>query len=66
MQIPLPSPVEEKKVIEDVVDKDRRYIIDASIVQIMKSRKVLDYQQLVTTCIEHLAYKFKVTIIFIS
>ncbi|KAI5650714.1 hypothetical protein M9H77_36719 [Catharanthus roseus] len=59
IKIPLPSPVEEKKVIEDVVDKDRRYIIDASIVQIMKSRKVLDYQQLVTTCIEHLAYKFK-------
>jgi cullin 1 len=50
---------EKKKVIEDV-DKDRRYAIDASIVRIMKSRKVLGYQQLVMECVEQLGRMFKV------
>ncbi|KAJ0093654.1 hypothetical protein Patl1_25100 [Pistacia atlantica] len=53
VQIPLPPVDEKKKVIEDV-DKDRRYAIDASIVRIMKSRKVLGHQQLVLECVEHL------------
>ncbi|KAL0348694.1 UNVERIFIED_CONTAM: Cullin-1 [Sesamum angustifolium] len=52
------SPVDEKEVIEDV-DKDRRYAIDASIVRIMKSRKVLGYQQLVMECVEQLGRMFK-------
>lgn len=51
---------EKKKVIEDV-DKDRRYAIDASIVRIMKSRKVLGYQQLVMECVEQLGRMFKVS-----
>jgi len=59
MQIPLPPVDEKKKVIEDV-DKDRRYAIDASIVRIMKSRKVLGYQQLVVECVEQLGRMFKV------
>lgn len=59
MQIPLPPVDEKKKVIEDV-DKDRRYAIDASIVRIMKSRKVLGYQQLVMECVEQLGRMFKV------
>lgn len=50
---------EKKKVIEDV-DKDRRYAIDASIVRIMKSRKVLAHQQLVLECVEQLGRMFKV------
>ena len=50
---------EKKKVIEDV-DKDRRYAIDASIVRIMKSRKVLGHHQLVTECVEQLGRMFKV------
>ena len=50
---------EKKKVIEDV-DKDRRYAIDASIVRIMKSRKVLGHQQLVMECVEQLGRMFKV------
>ncbi|KOM33528.1 hypothetical protein LR48_Vigan01g308400 [Vigna angularis] len=58
MQIPLPPVDEKKKVIEDV-DKDRRYAIDASIVRIMKSRKVLGYQQLVVECVEQLGRMFK-------
>ena len=59
MQIPLPPVDEKKKVIEDV-DKDRRYAIDASIVRIMKSRKVLGHQQLVMECVEQLGRMFKV------
>lgn len=60
-QIPLPPMDEKKKVIEDV-DKDRRYAIDASIVRIMKSRKVLPHQQLVLECVEQLGRMFKVCI----
>ncbi|KAE9591090.1 putative cullin protein, neddylation [Lupinus albus] len=58
IKIPLPPVDEKKKVIEDV-DKDRRYAIDASIVRIMKSRKVLTYQQLVMECVEQLGRMFK-------
>ncbi|KAJ8490333.1 hypothetical protein OPV22_012054 [Ensete ventricosum] len=58
IKIPLPPVDEKKKVIEDV-DQDRRYAIDASIVRIMKSRKVLGYQQLVMECVEQLGRMFK-------
>ncbi|XP_078444946.1 cullin-1 [Wolffia australiana] len=58
IKIPLPPVDEKKKVIEDV-DKDRRYAIDASIVRIMKSRKVLGHHQLVTECVEQLGRMFK-------
>ncbi|GMP31026.1 hypothetical protein CsSME_00005411 [Camellia sinensis var. sinensis] len=58
IKIPL-LPVDEwKKVVEDV-DKDRRYAIDASIVRIMKSHKVLGRQQLVMECVEQLSRMFK-------
>ena len=49
-------------MIEDV-DKDRRYAVDASIVRIMKSRKVLPHQQLVLECVEQLGRMFKVRIL---
>jgi cullin 1 len=58
IKIPLPPMDEKKKVIEDV-DKDRRYAIDASIVRIMKSRKQLPHQQLVSECVEQLQRMFK-------
>ncbi|KFK42680.1 hypothetical protein AALP_AA1G025800 [Arabis alpina] len=58
IKIPLASMDERKKVVEDV-DKDRRYAIDASLVRIMKSRKVLGHQQLVSECVEHLSRMFK-------
>ncbi|XP_068338006.1 cullin-1-like [Pyrus communis] len=58
IKIPLPPVDERKKVIEDV-DKDRRYAIDAAIVRIMKSRKVLGHQQLVLECVEQLGKMFK-------
>ncbi|XP_038708863.1 cullin-1 isoform X2 [Tripterygium wilfordii] len=58
IKIPLPPVDERKKVVEDV-DKDRRYAIDAALVRIMKSRKVLGYQQLVSECVEQLSRMFK-------
>ncbi|KAK2418693.1 cullin-1 [Trifolium repens] len=58
IKIPLPPVDERKKVIEDV-DKDRRYAIDAAIVRIMKSRKVLGHQQLVLECVEQFGRMFK-------
>ncbi|PSS01491.1 Cullin-1 like [Actinidia chinensis var. chinensis] len=58
IKIPLPPVDEKKKVIEDV-DRDRRYAIDASIVRIMKSRRVLGHQQLVMECVEQLGHMFK-------
>ncbi|KAL5709552.1 Cullin-1 [Ranunculus cassubicifolius] len=58
IRVPLPPVDEKKKVIEDV-DKDRRYAIDASVVRIMKSRKVLGHQQLVMECVEQLSKMFK-------
>uniref|UniRef100_A0A5B6Z327 Cullin-1 n=1 Tax=Davidia involucrata TaxID=16924 RepID=A0A5B6Z327_DAVIN len=58
IRIPLPPVDERRKVVEDV-DKDRRYAIDASIVRIMKSRKVLGHQQLVMECVEQLSRMFK-------
>ncbi|MCL7044953.1 hypothetical protein MKW94_003839 [Papaver nudicaule] len=58
IKVPLPPVDEKKKVIEDV-DKDRRYAIDASIVRVMKSRKVLPYQQLLTECVDQLNKMFK-------
>lgn len=59
MKIPVPLVDERKKVIEEV-DKDRRYTIDAAIVRIMKSRKVLELQMLVIECVEQLSNMFKV------
>ncbi|KAD3068653.1 hypothetical protein E3N88_36533 [Mikania micrantha] len=58
IRIPLPPVDERKKVVEDV-DKDRRYAIDAAVVRIMKSRKTLNHQQLVSECVEQLGRMFK-------
>ncbi|VFQ68632.1 unnamed protein product [Cuscuta campestris] len=58
IRIPLPPVDERKKVAEDV-DKDRGHAIDACLVRIMKSRKVLAHQQLVLECVEHLSHMFK-------
>jgi len=46
VKLPIPSIDEKKKVIEDV-DKDRRHAIDAAIVRIMKTKKVLKHQDIV-------------------
>ena len=44
LQIPAPPQDERRKVMENV-DQDRRHAIDAAIVRTMKSRKVLQHQQ---------------------
>jgi hypothetical protein len=59
IKVPLPPVDEKKKVIEDV-DKDRRFAIDAAIVRTMKSRKVLQHQQLVLEVVNQLSRMFKV------
>ncbi|KAI9114461.1 hypothetical protein K1719_014689 [Acacia pycnantha] len=58
IKIPLPPIDDRKKVVEDV-DKDRKYAIDAAIVRIMKSRKVLGHQQLLLQCVDLLSRTFK-------
>ncbi|XP_021295984.1 cullin-1-like [Herrania umbratica] len=58
IKIPLPPVDERKKVVDDVC-KQRCYAIDAAIVRIMKSRKVLGNQQLVSECVEQLSRMFK-------
>ncbi|CAM6103286.1 unnamed protein product [Calypogeia fissa] len=56
MHLPI---VEEKKKVTHKVDKERRYAIEASVIRIMKSLRVLPYQQLLHNCIEQLEEKFK-------
>lgn len=51
----------ERKLLKMLI-KDRRYAIDAALVRIMKSRKVLGHQQLVSECVEQLSRMFKVLI----
>lgn len=58
IKIPLPPMDEKKKVIDDV-DQDRKYTIDAAIVRIMKSRKVLQHPQLVMEVVQQLSRMFK-------
>jgi len=61
LQVPLPPSDEKKKVIEDV-NKDRRFAIDAALVRIMKSRKIMTHQNLVAECVQQLSRTFKVRI----
>jgi cullin 1 len=58
VRIPLPTIDEKKKVVEDV-DKDRRYAVDAAIVRVMKSRKVVAHNTLVTDVTQQLSNMFK-------
>lgn len=59
MQVQLPPSDEKKKIIDDV-NKDRRFAIDAALVRIMKSRKIMTHQNLVAECVEQLSRMFKV------
>lgn len=49
-QVPLP-PVDEKKKIIEEVGKDRKHSIEAALVRIMKSRKVMQHQQVHRLCL---------------
>lgn len=44
LQVQLP-PVDDRKKVQEDVDKDRKHAIEAAIVRIMKSRKALKHQQ---------------------
>jgi cullin 1 len=44
IRVPLP-PVDDRKKVQEDVDKDRKHAIEAAIVRIMKSRKALKHQQ---------------------
>ncbi len=58
IRVPLP-PVDEKKKVTEDVDKDRRYAVDAAIVRVMKSRKVVAHNTLVTDVTTQLSGMFK-------
>ncbi|XP_020972115.1 cullin-1-like [Arachis ipaensis] len=58
IKIPITQHEDKRKMVEDL-DNDRQYTIDAAIVRIMKSRMVLDYQQLQSECVEMLSPLFK-------
>ena len=58
VRIPLP-PVDEKKKVTEDVDKDRRWAVDAAIVRVMKSRKVVVHNMLVTDVTQQLSNMFK-------
>ena len=49
---------EKRKVVEDV-DKDRKYQVDAAIVRVMKSRKVMTHQALVLDVTQQLQTTFR-------
>lgn len=52
--------VDERKKVVEHVEMDRRCSIDAALVRVMKSRKVLGYQPLIAECVELLSKMFKV------
>ena len=58
VKIPL-SHVDERKKVVEYVNNDRRYAIEASIVRIMKGKKVLGHEQLVSECVKQLSGMFK-------
>lgn len=58
IRVPLPPQDDRRKVQEDV-DKDRKYAIDAAIVRIMKSRKVLTHSALIMEVVQQLQRMFQ-------
>lgn len=51
----------ERQETRAKVDENRRYVIDATIVRIMKARKTMPHGQLVAEVIEHLKLRFNPT-----
>ncbi|TVU20871.1 hypothetical protein EJB05_30472 [Eragrostis curvula] len=58
IKVQLPPSDEKKKVIDDV-NTDRKFAIDASLVRIMKSRKISTHHNLVAECVEQLSRMFR-------
>lgn len=59
IKVPLPSLVNEKKKVPGTVEKDRKPAIEAAIVPIMKSRKALHHQRLLSECVQQIEGTFK-------
>ncbi|KAI3437587.1 hypothetical protein D9Q98_000040 [Chlorella vulgaris] len=57
IRVPLP-PVDDRKKVQEDVDKDRKHAIEAAIVRIMKSRKALKHQQLLVEVVQQLQRMF--------
>lgn len=58
IKIPMP-PVDERKKTQETVDQDRGHAIEAAVVRIMKSRKVLNHQQLIAEVTQQLMAHFR-------
>lgn len=56
------SQTEEQKATEERVFQDRQYQIDAAIVRVMKMRKTLGHNLLITELYKQLKFPVKVTI----
>lgn len=62
MNLAIPARSEQKQETSDVmktVDEDRKLLLQATIVRIMKSRKTLKHAQLVQECISQVAARFQ-------
>ena len=57
VRIPLP-PLDDRRKVKDDVDKDRKANIEAAIVRIMKSRKVLAHSNLIMEVVQQLQRMF--------
>jgi hypothetical protein len=52
------SEKENKEIKEDIIDKDRAFVIEACLIRILKARKQLTHQMLITQVSEQLVTKF--------
>ena len=57
VKLPMPVIDEKKKAQKESIYIERCFVIDAAIVHIMKSKKVLPDKQLLTECTEQLKFK---------
>jgi len=67
--VQLKAPIEEvvkHEAIPQAVEEDRKHLIEAVVVRIMKSRKTLDHNQLVMETTRHLQSRFQPTPLMIK